>query len=129
MAAIREVDLEASTITLELLENTIVKTIPDVQLVRPELRSFHNTTTKDMLLEFRAYILADHAEHKSASYTHQELPWWLKWASRWVRTTKHQLTLDAYYTYPQSNRKLPDLGDNHLVFTKSDFRVSDSRER
>jgi hypothetical protein len=114
------------TITLEKLQVGLVKRLSDLSVYDVELREIREYFMEGTAYELRAYVLADHVESKEVSYTHHTLPWWLKWADRWVKKEEHVLKLDAYHTYPKANVKMPKLGPNYTTITKSDLNMTES---
>lgn len=115
-------------ITLQKFRVGMSKVLSDVTVMDLQVREMQEHFMQGMAYELRAYILADHVENKEAAYTVYKLPWWLKWAERWIKKEQHVLKLDAYHTYPKANVKLPKLGENKVVITKADLNLGEPNE-
>ena len=109
---------------LALLQQGISQVLGDEALViEPELRAYRDEFVRGMVYQLRGYILADHLENQTVTYTETILPRWLKWLSRFVTTRNYEIKMDAYYTYPKARIALPNLGRGRKVITFSKTRI------
>lgn len=109
--------IDPQRIELTLLQQSIAKSLSasDVRVIEPEIRVIQ--LLDQMVYELKAYVLADHVDTQRAQYETIELPKWLRWLKRFCKVTQYEIGIDAYFTYPNANVPLPDLGQSRKTVT------------
>lgn len=118
--------ISKDTVTLVFLQKYVAKVLgeSELNLIKPKMSLERRIEFLDgMLATLSAGVLADHLEHKQATYTIVELPRWLKWLERFTIKHTRLLKLDAYHTYPKANIKLPELGRPQIDIIKADYEI------